>query len=134
MENEATGPHCEVCGREKKPEKRWIEITEKSNEKSGIDRVREFVSDTVNEENDQESSPSSDAEGYYEKIFYICPHLPCDGRTETIGKIEHWRMKHDPDREFSREKLEKIIAGRVAEEKNGHRLTSKAMDNVLKIC
>lgn len=134
MGNESTDRHCEVCGREKKPLKRWIEITEKSDAKTGIDRVRQFVSDTMDgsdrndHEDSPESSPVTDAKGYYEEIFYICPHLPCDGREETIRKIEHWRMKHDPDREISKERLDEIVAEKVSQEKSDHDIITEAVD------
>lgn len=136
MWDEPTGQHCDVCEREKKPQKIWIDITEESKDETGIDRVRRFIGDKMsggdggNRDDTPESSAPTDAEGYYEETFYICPHLPCDGREETIREMERWEMEHDPDREFSKEKLDEIVAETVEQEKNDHRILDKNADEV----
>lgn len=136
MGEESTGRHCEVCGREKEPRKIRINSAEKPKEETGIDRVRQFISDTVDgsdrsdHEGTPESSKSTDIDGSKEKVFQICPHLPCDGREETIREMERWRMRNNPSREFSEEKLEKVVAEMVAQDKSDHQILSKNADEV----
>lgn len=124
MMDQPTDEHCEVCGEEKKPRKLEFEI--EKNPPSTVDRVRGFVSDTLGSDID----PSESEIVHKEKIFYLCPDLSCDGREGDVRKIERWRMKTDPSREFSEEKLDEIVAETVEQEKNDHQIISEAVDDV----
>lgn len=134
MWDESTGRHCEVCDREKKPRKISINITEKSNAETVIDRVRQFIGDTTSRSDRddkvdvEDPAESTDVPRSHEETFYICPHLPCDGREETIREMERWRMENSINREFSEEKLDEIVAEKVEQEKSDHDIITEAVD------
>ncbi|RRJ32052.1 hypothetical protein [Halocatena pleomorpha] len=128
MWEEPTGRHCEECGQEKKPRKLEFVIEKKS--PSAIDQVREFVSNTIGSSAADGSETGESETVHKEKIFYLCPDLSCDGREGDIRTMERWRMKTDPSREFSEEKLDGIVAESVEKDKMGDRVLRENAEEV----
>lgn len=122
--DQPTDEHCEVCGEDKNPRKLEFEI--EKNPPSTVDRVRGFVSGTLGTDTDDTESEIV----HKEKIFHLCPDLSCDGREGDVRKIECWRMKTDPSREFTEEKLDDIVTETVEQEKKDHQIISEAVDDV----
>jgi hypothetical protein len=123
---------CEVCDRLKEPVEIQIHSTETSDSETTLDRLRGFVTGTSSgsEADTSETTSTDNDEETLTSVFYICPHLPCEGRENDVSEMERWELKNDPNREFSEEKLDEIVAERIAQEKNDHRIITETADEV----
>lgn len=126
MLDEPTDRPCEVCDRQKDPTEIQIRRTATSNDKTPFDRVRGFIQGS----GDSSESSGSSGNEVIAKTFYLCSHLPCEGREDDIRKMKRWELKNDPAQEFSEEKLDEIVKNMVEQDQNDHQIITDVADDV----
>lgn len=136
-EDHAKQHRCGVCDRLKDPVEIQIRSAATSNSETTLDRLRGFIPGSGEDSqangrsvNTPEMTDTDNEKEALTGVFYICPHLPCEGREDDVREMEKWELKNDPDRNFTEEKLEDIVTERVELEKNDHRIITETADEV----